>query len=184
MPLRERRFGRAQGCVLAAALILAGCASIPDYYAPPVQRRPMTGPEPSPVTHFVSMNAPNAEAHFVRGVSRHLEAGSWRWLEPRAELVFRLTTTRHLRFVMEFAIPEITFAQRGPVVISVFVNDQLLARSRYEKGGEFRLEKPVAPEWLRTHLHNYVTLEIDKPWIAPQDGARLGFILRSAGFLE
>lgn len=181
---RIRRCRHAPGYVFAAAVLMAGCANIPDYYAPPVQRRPMTGPEPSPVTHFVAMNAPNAEAHFVRGVSRHLEAGSWRWLEPRAELVFRLTTTRHLRFVMEFAIPEITFAQRGPVVISVLVNDHLLERSRYEKGGEFRLEKPVPPEWLRTHLHNYVTLEIDKPWIAPQDGARLGFILRSAGFLE
>lgn len=170
--------------LLAAHLALSGCASIPDYYAPPVQRRPMTAPEPSPVTHFVSMNAPNAEAHFVRGVSRHLEAGAWRWLEPRAELMFRLTNTRHLRFVMEFAIPEVTFAQRGPVTISVSVNDRLLDKKTYAKGGEFRLEKPVPAEWLRTDLHNYVTLEIDKPWVAPEDGARLGFILRSAGFLE
>jgi hypothetical protein len=85
---------------------------------------------------------------------------------------------------MEFAIPEVTFAQRGPVVVSVFVNGQLLDRSRYEKGGEFRIEKPVPAEWLRTDLHNYVTLEIDKPWVAPQDGARLGFILKSAGFLQ
>ena len=169
---------------LTIALWLAGCTAIPDYYAPPVQRRPMTGPEPSPVTHFVTMNAPNAEAHFVHGVSRHLEGGAWRWLEPRAELVFRLPTAQRLRFVMEFAIPEVTFAQRGPVVVSVFVNDQLLDRSRYEKGGEFRIEKPVPAEWLRTDLHNYVTLEIDKPWVAPQDGARLGFILKSAGFLQ
>ncbi len=144
----------------------------------------MTGPEPSPVTHFVTMNAPSAEAHFVRGVSRHLEAGSWRWVEPRAELVFRLSTTRHLRFVMEFAIPQVTFAQRGPVAITVFVNDHLLEKSRYERGGEFRLEKAVPSEWLRTELHNYVTLEIDKAWVAPEDGARLGFILKSAGFLE
>jgi len=169
---------------ITIALVLAGCTAIPDYYAPPVQRRPMTGPEPSPVTHFVTMNAPNAEAHFVRGVSRHLEGGAWRWLEPRAELVFRLETTRHLRFSMEFAIPEATFAQRGPVTVSVLVNGQLVDRSRYEKGGEFRIEKPVPAEWLRTDLHNYVTLEIDKPWVAPQDGARLGFILKSAGFLQ
>ncbi|MGB9605020.1 MAG: hypothetical protein ACP5U2_00400 [Bryobacteraceae bacterium] len=175
---------RARAAWIAVAMLLAGCASIPDYYAPPVQRRPMTAPEPSPLTHFISMNAPNAEAHFVRGVSRHLEGGAWRWLEPRAELVFRLASTGRLRFVMEFAIPEVTFAQRGPVVIWVWVNGRLLDRSRYEKGGEFRLEKPVPTEWLRTDLHNYVTLEIDKPWVAPQDGARLGFILRSAGFLE
>lgn len=170
--------------LISPLLVLAACTSIPDTYAPPVQRRPLTGPEPSPVTHFTSMNAPGAEAHFVRGVSRHLEAGSWRWLEPLAELMFRLETTEHLRFVMEFAIPEVTFAQRGPVTISVTVNRHPLLSARYERGGEYRLEKPVPAEWLRTDMHNYVALEIDKPWIAPQDGAKLGFILKSAGFLQ
>lgn len=164
--------------------MLSGCTNIPDTYAPPVQRRPLTGPEPSPVTHFVAMNAPNAEAHFVHGVSRHLEAGAWRWLEPRAELVFRLDTRSHLRYVMEFAIPEVTFAQRGPVRIAIRINGRLLDEPRYQRGGEFRYEKPVPAEWLRTDIHNFVTLEIDKPWIAPGDGARLGFILKSVGFLE
>lgn len=165
-------------------MILAGCTSIPDTYAPPVQRRPMTGPEPSPVTHFVSMKDAGAEAHFLSGVSPHLEVGSWRWTEPRAELVFRLSQVRNLRFVMEFAIPEITFAQRGPVSIAISVNGRLLARPRYERGGEFRFEQAVPAEWLRTDMHNHVTLEIDKAWVAPEDGARLGFILKSAGFLE
>lgn len=175
---------RLGGLTVGLCLFVAGCTNIPDTYAPPVQRRPMTGPEPSPLTHFIPMNAVNAEAHFVRGVSRHLEAGSWRWVEPRAELMFRLSSTQHLRYVMEFAIPEVTFAQRGPVNVTVCINGHELERQRYVKGGEFRLEKPVPPEWLRTDLHNYVTLEIDKPWVAPGDGARLGFILRSAGFLQ
>ncbi len=144
----------------------------------------MTGPEPSPVTHFITMSAPNAEAHFVRGVSRHLEGGSWRWLEPRAELMFRLPSTRNLRYVMEFSVPEVTFPQRGPVTITISINDHLLDRVRYVKGGEYRYEKAAPPEWLRTDVHNYVTLEIDKPWVAPADGAQLGFILKSAGFLE
>jgi len=170
--------------MLSLLLLLASCTSIPDTYAPPVQRCPLRGPEPSPVTHFVAMNAPSAEAHFVRGVSPHLEAGTWRWVEPRAELMFRLESKQHLRFVMEFAIPEVTFAQRGPVVLSVAINGNLLERTRYDKGGEYRFEKPVPAEWLRTDFHNYVALEVDKPWLAPQDGARLGFILKSAGFLE
>jgi len=168
----------------ALSLLLAGCTDIPDTYAPPVQRRPLTAPEPSPLTHFIAMKDAAAEAHFLSGVSRHLEGGAWRWLEPRAELMFRLESVAHLRFVMEFAIPEITFAQRGPAVISISVNGHLLERVRYGKGGEYRFEKAVPAAWLRTHLNNYVTLEIDKPWVAPQDGARLGFILKSAGFLE
>jgi len=168
----------------AALVLLVGCTNIPDTYAPPVQRRPMTGPEPSPVTHFVTMKDPQAEAHIVSGVSRHLEAGAWRWTEPRAELVFRLSEVQHLRFVMEFAVPEMTFAQRGPVTITITVNGRLLDKPGYQRGGEFRFEKAVPAEWLRTDMHNYVTLEIDKPWVAPQDGARLGFILKSAGFLE
>ncbi len=144
----------------------------------------MAGPEPSPVTHFITMSAPNAEAHFVRGVSRHLEAGSWRWLEPRAELMFRLPSTQHLRYVMEFSVPEATFSQRGPVTITISINGRLLDRIHYAKGGQYRYEKAVPAEWLRTDLHNFVNLEVDKPWVAAADGAKLGFILQSAGFLE
>lgn len=175
---------RCRFLILGAALCLAGCVSIPDDYAPPVQRNPIMGPEPSPVGHFVRMTDPNAEAYFLRDVAKTTEAGSWRWVYQRPELVFRLSTTRHLRFAMDFAIPEMTFKQRGPVTISVFINNRLLEKLRYEKGGQFHFEKPVPGDWLRTDANTYVSMEIDKPWVAPEDGARLGFILSSAGFVQ
>ncbi len=170
--------------LLILCLWLAGCTSIPDTYAPPVQRKPLTGPEPSPIGHFVTMSAPNAEAHFVRDVSRTLEGGAWRWVFEHPEFIFRLPSTRHLRFSMDFAIPEMTFRQRGPVTISIFINGHLLDKTRYERGGQLHFEKPVPPEWLRTDIDNVVAMEIDKPWIAPEDGKKLGFILTGAGFIQ
>jgi hypothetical protein len=55
---------------------------------------------------------------------------------------------------------------------------------RYEGGGQKRFEKPVPAAWLRTDADILVAAEIDKVWIAPADGARLGFILSRAGFIE
>ncbi|MEK7405544.1 MAG: hypothetical protein AAB225_10590 [Acidobacteriota bacterium] len=170
--------------VPVVCLWLAGCASLPDTYAPPMQRRPVTGPEPNPVDHYVTMSEADADVHFVSGISDTTEAATWRWTGPRAELIFRLTTTGHLRFAMDFAIPEMTFKQRGPVAISISINGRLLDKLRYEKGGQFHFEKPAPFDWLRTDAYNFVTLEIDKPWVSPDDGARLGIILTSAGFVQ
>lgn len=121
-----------------------------------MQRKPLTGPEPSPIAHFADMADANADAHIVRDISRATESKTWRWTGQKPELRFLLTTTENLKFSMDFAVPEITFAQRGPVSISIFVNDRLLDTVRCEKGGERHFEKPVPPEWLRTHLPNLV----------------------------
>jgi len=166
----------------AVCLCLAGCANIPDTYAPPVQRQPLTAPEPSPIGAFVKMSDANAEAHFVRDISRSLEGETWRWTGQRPELMFRLPSTGHLLFTADFSVPEVTFRQRGPVTISIYINNHLLDRSRYEKGGAFHLEKLVPSGWLRTDMNNFVRMEIDRLWVSPDDGARLGFILTSAGF--
>lgn len=134
--------------------------------------------------HFVSMNGPVADAHIVRDIALGLEAGAWRWTGQRPELRFRLSSVEGLRFTMDFALPDVTFAQRGPVAISFFINGHLLDKVRYEGGGQKHFEKPVPAAWLRTDADTLVAAEIDKVWIAPADGARLGFILSRAGFIE
>jgi len=169
--------------VLLVVLPLAGCTILPDTYPPPLQR-PSYGPDLNPVGHFVSMNGPNADAHILRDVSPGLEAEAWRWTQKRPELQFYLEFTENLRLVMDFAIPDVTFPQRGPVTISFFVNGHLLDKVRYDKGGEMHFERPVPAAWLRTNTATVVAAEIDKVWIAAADGARLGFILSRAGFVE
>lgn len=169
---------------LAAALALAGCSREPDWYAPPIQRQPLAVSEPAFVGSYVYMGNPNADAYIVHDVAAASEGGTWRWTYRRPELQFYLATAGHLRFVMEFAIPDSTFAETGPVTLAVSINGRLLDRFRYEKPGSYTLDKPVPAGYLKPDAINRVTIEPDKIWTSREDGATLGFILTSAGFQE
>jgi len=169
--------------VLAAALAPTGCVNIPDSYAPPVQRRPLAGPDTSRLKHFIAMNDPAAEDHFLEGVGP-LEAGAWRWTEQNPTLRFVLPQTRSLKFVADFSISSDTMKETGPVTISYFINGRKLDAVRYEAPGEQHFEKPVAPEWLAVGEDVVVKLAIDKVYVAPADGKKLGVTLVRAGFAE
>ena len=168
----------------AAALLLAGCVNIPDTYAPPIQRHPQYRPEGGAAGHFMTMAGPNPEDFIVRDVLPGDPGSAWRWTGKRPELRFQLQFTHDLRFLMDLSIPETTFAQRGPVTISYFINGRLLDKVRYDQPGQVQFTKPVPAEWLRTDAPNLVAAEVDKVWVAPADGAQLGFILSRAGFVQ
>lgn len=169
---------------LGFALLVAGCTSIPDTYAPPIQRDPQYNPGVGLIGHFVSMGGPNPDEHIVRDILAGDPGSVWRWTGKRPELRFQLAFTNDLRFVMDFAVPETTFPQRGPVTISFFVNGNLLDKVRCEKPGEVHFDQPVPAAWLRAHAPTFVAAEIDRVWVAPDDGAQLGFVLTRAGFVQ
>jgi len=174
-----------RGSLLAGlGLLVAGCVSIPDTYAPPIQRQPMTGTDLGKLGHFVAMSHPDAPKYFVGDIGEALENGAWRWTGQKPTLQFVLTTVRDLRFMMDFSIAEATFAETGPVTISFYVNGRLLDRVRYDSPGEKRFEKPVDPSWLRLGADNIVTAELDRVWVSPEDQVKLGIILNRAGFVE
>jgi hypothetical protein len=141
------------------------------------------GDERRPVGSFVYMSDPTAESYFVKDIS-NLEGGSWRWTHQRPELRFWLTSTKKQKFKMIFAIADATMEQTGPITLSIFVNKNLLDTLHFTHPGEQPFEKPVPSSWLRKDAFTTVAVEVDKPYIAAGDGARLGFILRRAGFVQ
>ena len=168
--------------LLALTLALAGCVNIPSTYAPPIERKPVTGYGSNALASIVSMNDPNAKAHILKDVSATVESGAWRWVFKRPELRFALAGVKDVKLVMDFAIAKETFDATGPVTISFFVNDRLLEAVRYDQPGNKHFEKPVPAGWLRPDAMTTVAAEIDKLYKSPQDGAELGFILSRAGF--
>ena len=166
--------------ILLALCFVTGCANIPDSYAPPMQRKPLTGTEPNEMGHFVNLGADDADSYIVRDIGDR--DGAWRWTHKRPELRFFLESVDKLTFKAEFAIAEATIKDTGPVTISVLINGNLLDKVHCAKSGERYFEKPVPAKFLRPNAMNLVALEIDKVWIAPGDGAQLGFILSRAGF--
>ena len=168
---------------LAVIVGLTGCVNIPDSYAPPVQRRPVSGPDTSRLKHFIAMNDPAAEDHFLNDIGA-LEGGAWRWTRQNPTLRFVLPTTRGLKFVADFSVSSDTLKETGPITIAYFVNGHALDSVRYEKAGEQHFEKAVAAEWLDEGQDVVVKLALDKVYVAPADGAKLGVTILRAGFAE
>ncbi len=168
---------------LLSALLLVACNRYPNSYPPPEQRRPLTAEEAGEALEFVAMNDPGVESCFVRDI-RGLEAGTWRWTGQQPALRFALDHTENRRFVMEFAVAEAVLRQTGPITISFFINGRLLDRVRYATHGQKRFEKDVDPSWLTVAEDTIVEARLDKAWVSPADGTRLGVILLRAGFID
>lgn len=109
-------------------------------------------------------------------------AGGWSWTRKRPSVKIRLRGGLPVRYAIDFAVADATFAQTGPVNVTFFVNDHTLETIRYSAPGPQRYEKSVPPEWLKPE--NIVGAEVDKLWTSPGDGAQLGLILNSIGLTE
>ena len=89
-----------------------------------------------------------------------------------------------VRYVIDFALPEVTFKDTGPVTLSFYVNDHLLDSVHYTHSGDEHFEKPVPPEWIPLSQESTVAAAIDKVWVAPSDGNKLGFVLVRMGLTQ
>jgi|HigsolmetaAR201D_1030396.scaffolds.fasta_scaffold42846_2 hypothetical protein len=173
-----------QHLVLVLCLAATGCTALPESYAPPIQRRPITALDPNSLSEFVYMNQTNAEAHLLLDVSKHLEGNSWRWTQKKPTFRFQLQSVNGRKFRLDFRLHETILEQTGPLTITVSVDGNVLGRETYRNAGEYRFEKPVPPEWLSLDRAVIVAVELDKVWVSPTDGATLGLILTGAGFIE
>lgn len=166
-----------------AALLLSACQNMPEPYAPPVQRQPFENFRPYRVDRIIEMSDGDAPAHFVRDIS-NTGGGSWRWVGQRPTVRFTLHSVEHLHYLIDFTIPGVTFDQTGPVTLSFFVNDHLLDKVHYTTQGVKHFEKAVPDGWVEADKEATVAAEIDKMYVAKEDGSRLGFILTSIGLKQ
>jgi len=164
--------------------LLAGCANIPDFYSPPVQRQPLTTADPNPVGPFAEMGDLNAPAYIVHDVALGVPASTWRWTGKSPELRFFLEHIDNVTFKADFSVADATFKDTGPVVISVFINGAPFDTVHCAAAGERHFEKPVPATLLHARSINLAAMEIDKVWVSKLDGAALGFILTRAGFTQ
>jgi len=126
------------------------------------------------------MDEAAADEYIVRDISP--ERGRWRWAFSRPELKFQPKQSRNLKLLVEFAIPEVTFRETGPVVVTCLVNGRALGTVRCPKPGPYRFERAVPEGWVEPGQLVSVGALVDKPFIAKEDGARLSFLLFAAGF--
>jgi hypothetical protein len=162
-------------------MLAAGCSRAPDIYQPPIQRKPLTGPE-AHLGQFINMNEPMADAYIVRDVSRTTENNRWRWAHRHPQLRFYLRSIDKWKFVLDAGVPDAIFKDIGPVTLTIRINQHELDKLRFEKPGDRHFEKPVPREFLQPGSENFVSIEPDKQWVSKEDGAVLTFVLSAAGF--
>jgi len=169
---------------LILLLLLAGaCSRSPDIYQPPIQRKPLTGPE-GHLGQFINMSDPAADAFIVRDMSKTTEGGSWRWAYRHPQLRFYLRGVDRLHFEMDSRLAENTFQETGPVTLTISINEHELDKIRFDKPGDRHFDKLVPAAFLLPHSENFVSLETDKQWVSKEDGAVLSFVLVRAGFIK
>lgn len=175
---------RARLILVSLLILLSACVTIPDSYAPPIQRKPIDGIEPAAGKAFVRMGETSAASYIVGDVNEAIEGGGWRWTKRKPTLRLQLKRITNQKFEADLTIAANTFRETGPVSITFTINDHELARESYTEAGRHTFKKAVPAEWLHMAGDNIVTMEIDKLWTSPLDGVELGFILASAGFVE
>jgi hypothetical protein len=163
--------------------LYTGCTRLPESFPPPPQQTPLTVPHTGELGFFLSMTDPNADAYLVKDVADH-GPGTWRWVFDHPVLRFFIPDLPRLKFAMDFAIPERTLRDTGPVTLTFTVNGHLLDRLRCEQPGEQHYTHDVPPAMLRANALNLVGIDPDPVWVSKADGGRLAFILSRAGFTE
>jgi hypothetical protein len=166
--------------LLVVAAALAGCSS--GWVPLPRQEPPVDAPEPPDHRFFLHMASPGATRYVVQDI--HNAPGLFRWTGPTPTVRLALPDPGPWLARIEFALPEPTFRQTGPVTVRLQVNGRLLVERRYEKPGEYSLEQQTPPQMLAGGGEAALQAEISPVYRAERDGAQLGCLLKAIGFLR
>jgi hypothetical protein len=172
---------------MGGMLLSTACTPTPSWYGVPAQHKPILDNVPQAAAipafgEYVYADEVSAERYFVKDV-RGLE-GSGRWTGPEPEFRFFLKqTNKARRFHIELGINDRTFQQTGPVTLAVSVNGNPIGGPTFSTFGDHSWDKLVPPAYLLAGVENRVAVQVLNPWQSSDPQVRLGFVLRSVGFL-
>ena len=132
---------------------------------------------------MVEMNDPDASQHVVKDIYDPF-GSTWRWTAKQPTVKVLAYATDNVKLSSDFAIWDEAFKQTGPLELSFFVNDHLLDKVKYATPGSKHFEKAVPAEWLSADRESTISIDIDRLYVAPQDGVKFGVILTRLGFLR
>jgi hypothetical protein len=131
----------------------------------------------------MTIGKPGAAQYVVKGVLVGDPKSDGFWTLDEPELQFLLSSAQHHVFREHFFLPRETLQQTGPLMVDYYVNGHLLDQTQFAKDGDVIYQHEVPVEWLKAGTLTTVRMRVHNPYIAPRDHARLGVLLRSAGFI-
>jgi hypothetical protein len=163
-------------------LLATGCTPVPQWYPVPYQRVLTAGADPAGLGEFVNFSQRAAQEYVVSDVLEGSPNDVWRWTNQNPTLRFYVLDAQGWQFQVSFTLAESTWKSTGPVGLRVMLNGQLLGTAAGLGQGRHEKSWPVPAAMLKPRAENLVRLELDKVFVAPGDGAKLGMILEAAGF--
>jgi hypothetical protein len=160
---------------------LSSCRRLPEFYPPPEQHPPsQEGQSAAASFMFVDMADPTAPLHFVKDFPVPPHDG-WVFAGQAPTIKVLALATQNVKFHAELSLWDVAFKQTGPVELQFRVNKFDLAKVRYDSPGAKIFDQPVPPQFLDPGQEATLSISIDKPWVAPNDGRVYGFILQRIG---
>lgn len=161
-----------------ASLIMAGCArqpASPALVPLPPQRQLVPAIDLPYERDFLFMSEARASARIVRDIAGE---GIERWTGPHPAMRFPIAEPGPYLAEIRFRASQNTLKDTGPITLTLLLDGRPLASLRVSGDNAQTLSAPVSISQPSTEL----SFTIDKPWVSPADGARLGVLLKAMGF--
>lgn len=170
--------------LLVALLTLTACSSEPAFQPIPPQAPDVQASDPPAVPCFFSMTEPRADRAIVHGIPLGLGAGPQRWTADRAAVRCTLPSAGPWLAAMDLYAAEATLRDTGPITLSFTANGREIGRLRCANPGPAQFRAPLPSGLATAGAALILEVSIDKPWISPGDGAKLGVLVAAMGFLQ
>ena len=168
---------RLQPVSVVLALLL--CACVPGPVPPPLQYQPLSGPDPP----MLELGSSNPDVRILGDVMEAPGARGALWTHAHPRLSFQLNRTHDLDFHMRFGVHTKTFADTGPVTLTIRLNGEVIDRPRIETPGVRDYTHPAPERVLQLHNPVEVAIDVAPGWVA-EDKEVLGILLFMIGFEE
>ena len=131
---------------------------------------------------ILSMGFSNPRARVLADVIEGAKTSDARWTGQHPEFSFALARTTDLDLYIRFAVHSRTFADTGPVTLSIYVNGDRIDQARFDTSGEKKYSHTVPSSLLERKNPAVVRIEVDPAWSPPDYGPKLGILLFDIGF--
>lgn len=127
---------------------------------------------------------PGVRTHMLRDIMDGRETDSQFWTFEHPAFLFDVNNRTRLRFQLHLRLPAATYKIVGPVRLTVWVNTHQLGDELYTLPEDHTFDHAVPAEWLRPDGLTVVETKLDKYFIAPDDGQKLGYLFVAGGFVN
>ncbi len=169
---------------ILALLALSACSREAAFAPIPPQSAPVVAADPPFLPCFFSMNDERSDQAIVRDIPLGLGSGAHRWTAGNPTVRCKLPTAGSWTIAMDFIASDSTMSKTGPITLTFTVNGRQVTQVRCDKPGPSQVRAPLPPDLATPGSELVLEAAIDKPWVAPDDGAKLGVLVSAMGFIR